>query len=105
MASERLRNGSKWGKGTIITVKFATKCVECKATINVGDKARYYGAGKTYGIGCHERKGRETVNNQGFNKDGTERFNTPCGHEDAPCCGCHLERDDYVMQEVEFRDE
>lgn len=79
------------GKGTVIVVKFATSCADCGTPIMVGEKARYYGPGKSYGIGCHESKGRATVNGRGFNKDGTERFNTPCGHEDYPCCGCHLE--------------
>lgn len=46
---------------------------------------------------CYTGEGREaeeegeSSTGLGFNPDGTERFPTPCGHEDAPCCGCHLE--------------
>lgn len=79
---------TRWGRGTVIEVKFESLCKECGAVISVGEKGRYYGSGRIYGIGCHERKGKETVNKQGFNRDGSERFSTPCGHEDWPCCGC-----------------
>lgn len=57
---------------------------------------------------CYLAEGREAEEDEsstglGFNPDGTERFATPCGHEDAPCCGCHLEMS-RGGEELEFDD-
>ena len=36
-----------------ITLKYAGYCQDCSAPLPVGSKAKWYGRGKVYGIGCH----------------------------------------------------
>ena len=37
-----------------ITLKFAAKCRDCGAVLEVGSTARWYGRGRVYGTTCHE---------------------------------------------------
>jgi hypothetical protein len=39
----------------IITTSYPGICADCGATIPEGAEARYYGRGRIYGIGCHEK--------------------------------------------------
>jgi hypothetical protein len=41
-----------------INLKFEAKCADCGATLPVGSRARFYGRGKVYGIGCHAKPAR-----------------------------------------------
>jgi hypothetical protein len=43
-----------------ITLKFEGRCADCGAALPVGSRARYYGRGKVYGIGCHSPAGTST---------------------------------------------
>lgn len=72
---------------TIITLKHPGECSECGAYLPPGTKVRYYGRNGMYGLHCHPRKnaGKFIERSQ---PEREERFNTPCGHEDYPCCGC-----------------
>lgn len=76
----------------IITTKFATKCadINCGATIQVGQRVKWYGRGKVYGIGCHTKDG--STNNVSYMYSpvtGNEFYQNRRGRcEDAPCCGC-----------------
>ena len=36
-----------------ITLQYPAVCADCKADLPVGAKARWYGRGRVYGIGCH----------------------------------------------------
>lgn len=38
-----------------ITLKFPGRCADCGADLPVGSKARWYGRGRVFGIGCHEK--------------------------------------------------
>ena len=39
----------------IITTKYPGNCADCGADIPEGADARYYGRGRIYGIGCHDK--------------------------------------------------
>ena len=39
----------------IITTQYAGNCADCGADIPTGADARYYGRGRIYGVGCHDR--------------------------------------------------
>lgn len=45
----------------IINLKYAAVCKDCGATLEVGDRARYYGRGKIYGVDCHDRPSDESL--------------------------------------------
>lgn len=36
-----------------ITLKYPAECKDCGAALPAGSKARYYGKGRVYGVGCH----------------------------------------------------
>lgn len=38
-----------------VTLRYPATCAECGAELAKGDRARYYGPYKVYGIGCHAR--------------------------------------------------
>jgi hypothetical protein len=42
----------------IIELKYEGKCRDCGAALEVGSKAKWYGRGRVYGIGCHENNGK-----------------------------------------------
>jgi len=71
-----------------ITLKFAGKCRDCGTILTAGEKARWYGRGVVYGIGCHAKL--DEADNDGLRWDARRgvavRGNGMC--EDAPCCGC-----------------
>ena len=73
-----------------ITLKFPGVCADdnCGASLNVGDKGRWYGRGRVYGIGCHDKN--VAVANEGIrwvkSRGGAVQANGMC--EDAPACGC-----------------
>jgi len=73
-----------------ITLKFAGKCRDCDTVLAVGEKARWYGRGVVYGIGCHADNRLVEADNDGLRWDsrrgGAVWGNGMC--EDAPCCGC-----------------
>jgi hypothetical protein len=73
-----------------ITLKYAAKCADpgCGAELAVGDKAKWYGRGKVYGLNCHEKKAKGgSWIMTGAN--GQEYYQNRSGRcEDAPCCGC-----------------
>ena len=91
----------------VITLKFEGRCADCGATLPVGPRAKWYGRGRVYGIGCHTKETskapslRATGYREGeplgltysrldrygvYSHDGTKLGST-CGCEDYPCCG------------------
>lgn len=100
----------------IITLKYEAQCADCGAPLIPGDRARYYGRGRVYGVKCHtqaesaernfesprpltpreidtwpEAKQRSHYDPTGlYSADGTllGRTNANGRCEDAPCCGC-----------------
>lgn len=98
----------------IIKLRYAATCADCGAPLIAGDRARYYGRGKVYGVDCHtkaesaERNFERPValsdeqhenwapgriashyDPQGaYTPDGTYLGKTGPRCEDAPCCGC-----------------
>ena len=38
-----------------LTLRHPTTCADCGAELAAGDRARYYGPYRVYGIGCHAR--------------------------------------------------
>ena len=38
-----------------LTLRYPATCAECGAELAAGDRARYYGPYRVYGIGCHAR--------------------------------------------------
>lgn len=84
----------------LITLKFEGKCADksCGAVLPVGSKAKWYGRGRVYGIGCHGSKPSKKryggYRNSGINvyyspSTGNEWSQNARGRcEDAPCCGC-----------------
>jgi hypothetical protein len=75
-------------RGATITLKFPGKCRDCGATLNPGDRARWYGRGRVYGLECHPQKptGRARSGQKLVWWGGKQVPGTHC--EDAPCCGC-----------------
>lgn len=74
-----------------ITARFAGTCRRCKGAINPGQKIRFGGKGLTYHF-ASECNGEEAPSDRQEREDRQpqrERFNTPCGCEDFPCCGCY----------------
>ncbi len=94
----------------IISLKYAAKCRDCGADLEVGARARYYGRGRIYGVDCHHRNiqsnsprgltedehnywspGRVASHydpHGAYSPDGTYLGSTGPRCEDAPCCGC-----------------
>lgn len=69
-----------------ITLQYAAQCRDCGTELPVGSRARWYGRGKVYGIGCHADT-RATASGDGLKWWGGQRVRASrC--EDAPCCGC-----------------
>jgi len=98
-----------------ITLKYEAVCADCGAKLPVGATARWYGRGRIYGVGCHEkpedtakapRRARRdlTAYERGdrtpgaiashydrrgvYSVDGTFMGTWGRRCEDAPCCGC-----------------
>ena len=72
-----------------ITLKFPGVCADdqCGASLAVGDKGRWYGRGRVYGIGCHDKVvANASVDLQWVVGRGAVQGNGMC--EDAPACGC-----------------
>ena len=72
-----------------ITLKFPGVCADdqCGASLSVGDKGRWYGRGRVYGIGCHDKVvANANVDLQWVVGRGAVQGNGMC--EDAPACGC-----------------
>ncbi len=38
-----------------VTLRYPATCADCGAELAAGEKARYYGPYRVYGIGCHAR--------------------------------------------------
>jgi hypothetical protein len=76
----------------IIYTKFATKCADanCGTEIAVGTKVKWYGRGKVYGIGCHDKPSSfKSTSWVATTSSGAEIYQSRLGVcEDAPCCGC-----------------
>lgn len=77
----RGRGGSS--RARAITLRYAATCRDCGAALEVGAKARWYGRGRVYGIGCH---GDSRLRQDEGAAAAPRRQSGPC--EDAPCCGC-----------------
>ncbi len=60
-----------------ISLRWAGTCRDCGAHLPVGSRARYYGRGRVYGVGCHGRGGGGSAR--------SSVVSTRC--EDYPCCG------------------
>jgi hypothetical protein len=75
-----------------ITLKFEGKCADksCGAILAVGAQAKWYGKGRVYGIGCHDKpQDRNKINYYYSPSTGNEWSQRAGGRcEDAPCCGC-----------------
>ena len=69
-----------------ITLKFAGKCRDCGTILPIGEKARWYGRGVVYGIGCHARPIDVGEVHWDIRRGVAVRGDGMC--EDAPCCGC-----------------
>jgi len=84
-----------------ITLKYSGRCKDCGAFLPAGSRAKYYGRGRIYGIGCHSKKNK-TAYEQGdrspgaiashFDRTGVysydgRKIGSTCGCEDYPCCG------------------
>ena len=73
-----------------IVLKYQGKCADCGAILPIGSKARWYGRGRVYGIGCHEKAEYTTSNGR---KPSVSYITTSggtfasCNCEDYPCCG------------------
>ena len=67
----------------LITLKFAGKCKDCGAELEVGSQARWYGRGRVYGMDCHDS---DDAGIRWVAGRGAVQSNGRC--EDAPCCGC-----------------
>ena len=67
-----------------ITLKFPGTCADnqCGAALRVGDRGRWYGRGRVYGMDCHDKfdGGIRWANGRAVQGNGM------C--EDAPACGC-----------------
>lgn len=87
-------------RGKIITLKYDARCRQCGAGLRAGEKARWYGRGRVYGLRCHGRNG--TAFSRGDRSPGArashydpygvysvdgERLGSACGCLDYPCCG------------------
>ena len=72
-----------------ITLKFPGTCRDCGSALAIGALARWYGRGRVYGVGSHD-KPVIVVNDGDVHWDARRgaavRGNGMC--EDAPCCGC-----------------
>jgi hypothetical protein len=101
----------------IITLKFEASCSDCGAWLPAGARARWYGQGRFYGIGCHgdsrlrltkaqrallrhhEAPGRSghtgepigrilsRLDPYGVYTADGQKIGSTCGCEDYPCCG------------------
>lgn len=64
----------------------------CGAMIPVGAKIKWYGRGKVYGIGCHDKVTSLSSKSTSWvatTNSGAEIYQNRSGRcEDAPCCGC-----------------
>ena len=76
-----------------ITLKFPGVCADDQggASLSVGDKGRWYGRGRVYGIGCHDKMVAKVVTDANVDLQwvvgrGAVQGNGMC--EDAPACGC-----------------
>jgi len=72
-----------------ITLRYAGKCRECGAKLEVGESAWWYGKGKVYGTNCHSKDSKKEVTEFYFPSTGEYAYQNKNGRcEDAPCCGC-----------------
>jgi len=90
-----------------ITLRYEATCRDCGAHLPVGTKARWYGRGRVYGIGCHDKPATastRTAYERGdhspgavashydrrgvYSADGSFMGTIGPRCEDAPCCGC-----------------
>ena len=90
----------------IITLKYDATCRDCGEYLEPGDRAKYYGPGKVYGVDCHDIgpklattdyalenwcEGRIASHydpHGAYAPNGTYLGKTGPRCEDAPCCGC-----------------
>lgn len=77
--------------GKLIRLKFEGKCSDCGATLPVGEKAKWYGRGRVYGLNCHEKQAVKNgkigwISTGSNGKEYYQNYSGRC--EDAPCCGC-----------------
>jgi len=90
----------------IITLDRPGTCNDCGSHLPIGTRAKYYGPGRLYGIGCHVKPASlPSARKSGYREseplgltrsrydrygvyahDGTHLGST-CGCEDYPCCG------------------
>lgn len=61
----------------------------CGAFLPAGSLIRWYRNGKVYGVHCHTKSESVQAKNGIYREKKQKEFNTPCGHEDYPCCGCY----------------
>ena len=52
-----------------ITLKYASVCKDCGAQLQPGDRARYYGRGRVYGVECHEQKPARPRKPKGYSQE------------------------------------
>ncbi len=98
----------------IIALRYEAQCADCGAPLIAGDRARYYGKGRVYGVDCHSKSesmeraaerpqalSEEQHHNWSAGRiashydpvgayavDGTYLGKSGPRCEDAPCCGC-----------------
>lgn len=64
-----------------ITARYAGKCKRCSGPIEVGDRIRFGGRGRTYHFAS------ECPASDSYEGDASEAINYGGRCEDAPCCG------------------
>ncbi len=95
-------------RSSLITLKYPARCKDCGAALAKGQRARYLGRDRIYGLTCHGRDDRRRSSNvpdvdirtmdpgeaasildpEGFYSADGESLGKARRCEDAPCCGC-----------------
>ena len=65
-----------------LTLRYPATCAECGAELAAGDRARYYGPYRVYGIDCHARTDPATRPSRSGDCDGTLDWNLLAYQED-----------------------
>jgi hypothetical protein len=71
-----------------INARYPGTCRRCGGKVEVGQRIRYGGKGQVYHLKA-ECEGAAPAEDEAPRRMVAERFGTPCGCEDFPCCGCY----------------